>query len=418
MALTTFNDDLNIISKLADEPNLDDGLTAAEFKGKFDEAGNRIKTYINGTLKNAVDGLADGTGLADGAVTTEKIADGAVRTVKLNDGAVTSTKIYTDAVTESKIYAGAVTEGKIRDGAVTEGKIADGAVTTDKIDDGAVGTDKLADSAVRTVKINDGAVTSVKIYTGAVTESKIYAGAVTEGKIRAGAVTTDKIDDGAVATEKLASGVRASLVPSGGTAGQVLAKASDADHALRWVDQSGGGGGTDDYADLTNKPQINGVTLSGNKSAAALGLEQVFWATQDGTTSEEIDAAYQAGKLVLAEINGSIYALERKISDTSHMFTSTGQSRIFHCYVTNGNWGSPVQTVVPSFASTAPKPLGTPTAGTATTVSHSDHVHKMPSASDVGAIAAPASPSAGQFLVYNGTAWVAQTLTTWQGGNY
>lgn len=34
----------------------------------------------------------------------------------------------------------------------------------------------------------------------------------------------------------------------------------------------GGGGGTSDYTDLTNKPQINGNTLSGNKSASDLGL--------------------------------------------------------------------------------------------------------------------------------------------------
>lgn len=33
-----------------------------------------------------------------------------------------------------------------------------------------------------------------------------------------------------------------------------------------------GGGGTDDYNDLSNKPQINGVTLSGNKTTADLGL--------------------------------------------------------------------------------------------------------------------------------------------------
>lgn len=39
-------------------------------------------------------------------------------------------------------------------------------------------------------------------------------------------------------------------------------------------------------------------------------------------------------------------------------------------------------------------------------------------ASDVGAIAAPASPATGAFLVYNGSAWVAQTLSTWQGGSY
>lgn len=36
--------------------------------------------------------------------------------------------------------------------------------------------------------------------------------------------------------------------------------------------EGGGSGGTDDYSDLSNKPQINGVTLAGNKSASDLGL--------------------------------------------------------------------------------------------------------------------------------------------------
>lgn len=39
-------------------------------------------------------------------------------------------------------------------------------------------------------------------------------------------------------------------------------------------------------------------------------------------------------------------------------------------------------------------------------------------ASEVGAIPAPSSPTTGAFLVWNGTAWVAQTLTTWEGGSY
>lgn len=34
------------------------------------------------------------------------------------------------------------------------------------------------------------------------------------------------------------------------------------------------------------------------------------------------------------------------------------------------------------------------------------------------AIPAPSSPATGAFLVWNGTAWVAQTLSTWSGGNY
>ena len=39
-------------------------------------------------------------------------------------------------------------------------------------------------------------------------------------------------------------------------------------------------------------------------------------------------------------------------------------------------------------------------------------------ASEVGAIPAPSSPATGAFLVWNGSAWVAQTLSTWSGGNY
>ena len=37
---------------------------------------------------------------------------------------------------------------------------------------------------------------------------------------------------------------------------------------------------------------------------------------------------------------------------------------------------------------------------------------------DDNGIPAPANPSTGAFLVWNGSAWVAQTLSTWEGGNY
>ena len=42
--------DLDIISALENEPNDEGGLSATELKAKFDEGGNTIKTYINGTL--------------------------------------------------------------------------------------------------------------------------------------------------------------------------------------------------------------------------------------------------------------------------------------------------------------------------------------------------------------------------------
>lgn len=42
------------------------------------------------------------------------------------------------------------------------------------------------------------------------------------------------------------------------------------------VDDIGGGGGVSDYDDLTNRPQINGVTLTGNKTTAQLGIVATF----------------------------------------------------------------------------------------------------------------------------------------------
>ena len=75
-------------------------------------------------------------------------------------------------------------------------------------------------------------------------------------------------------------------VPAGGTTGQVLAKKSNADNDTEWVNQSGGGG-TSDYDALSNRPSINGTTLSGNKTAADLGLRTA--AAQDA-----IDAAQDA----------------------------------------------------------------------------------------------------------------------------
>lgn len=37
---------------------------------------------------------------------------------------------------------------------------------------------------------------------------------------------------------------------------------------------------------------------------------------------------------------------------------------------------------------------------------------------DSGKIDKPTNPATGAFLVWNGTAWVAQTLATWQGGSF
>lgn len=50
-------------------------------------------------------------------------------------------------------------------------------------------------------------------------------------------------------------------------------------HIVNGTASGGGGGGTDDYLDLTNKPQINGVTLTGNKATSDFGLVNTFQGT-------------------------------------------------------------------------------------------------------------------------------------------
>lgn len=50
LELRYLDGDLDIIAKLDDEPNDVGGLTSAQLKAKFDEAGNLIKTYLNEEL--------------------------------------------------------------------------------------------------------------------------------------------------------------------------------------------------------------------------------------------------------------------------------------------------------------------------------------------------------------------------------
>lgn len=50
MAFTQFTYDMDVIAKLSDSPNVDDGLTASQLKAKFDEGGKAVKDYINNVL--------------------------------------------------------------------------------------------------------------------------------------------------------------------------------------------------------------------------------------------------------------------------------------------------------------------------------------------------------------------------------
>ena len=49
MALSTYTGATNYISSLSDQPNDNDGLSAAQLKALFDKFGAEFKTYFNNT---------------------------------------------------------------------------------------------------------------------------------------------------------------------------------------------------------------------------------------------------------------------------------------------------------------------------------------------------------------------------------
>ena len=155
MALTTFNEDMEIISKLSTYPNDTDGLTPEELKARFDQAGKLLKAYINDTLLKDLGGATGAASLGVG---------------KVNGTDMGSTiQAALDALAAQIVEA---TLGTIPDKSIGEGKLADLSASTRV----------LAQLAVTTAKLAAGAVTADKLAAGAVTNSKIYTGAVTNEK--------------------------------------------------------------------------------------------------------------------------------------------------------------------------------------------------------------------------------------------
>lgn len=193
----------------------------------------------------------------------------------------------------------------------------------------------------------------------------------------------------------------------------------------------GGGGGTSDYADLTNKPSINNVTLAGNKTAAQLGL---------GTYTKP-SGGIPATDIAAGVIPSPSSATPQNLG-TAAAGSSTDYSRADHVHnkptytksdvglgnvdnvqqysasnpppypVTSVNGSTGAVTVsVPSAATATPAALGTAAVGTSSKYAKEDHVHAMPTAANVGAIADPGGGSTGQVLkkTASGTEWANES---------
>lgn len=113
---------------------------------------------------------------------------------------------------------------------------------------------------------------------------------------------------------------------------------------VRAHSSGGGGGGTSDYSQLTNKPSINGVTLSGNKTSADLGinLSSITDITSDITDNEVGVNISDYDMLVIdaldsvSQLFSGTFATASLIDGLKVMSSTTNSYFVEVCHITNG----------------------------------------------------------------------------------
>lgn len=114
------------------------------------------------------------------------------------------------------------------------------------------------------------------------------------------------------------------------------------------IGAGGGGGGTSDYDDLTDKPAINGHTLTGNQTGGALGLVDAAEVGAAGGVAE-LDSG---GKVPAAQLPGYVDDVVEYASASG--FPATGETgKIYVDTSTNKTWrwgGSAYVEISPSLA--------------------------------------------------------------------
>lgn len=107
------------------------------------------------------------------------------------------------------------------------------------------------------------------------------------------------------------------------------------------------------------------------------------------------------------------YTIPQKTSDLTNdsgFITASGAP----VQSVNGQAGAVTITVPAAASSGTPAMDGTASRGSSAQYARADHVHPH----DTSKITAPSSPATGAFLVYNGSAWVAQTVPSASGVNF
>lgn len=152
--------------------------------------------------------------------------------------------------------------------------------------------------------------------------------------------------------------------------------------------RNGGGTGTSDYTDLTNKPSINNVTLSGNKSLSDLGIQPAgnyanvsdIPDVSDFITKSVNNLTYytlktDTGSLIDLEINSTTYVVTLSLKDIDGNVISTDTIDLpLESVVVNGSYDSTNQKIVLTLQSgnTVDVPVGALIAGLQTEITSSN----------------------------------------------
>lgn len=185
------------------------------------------------------------------------------------------------------------------------------------------------------------------------------------------------------------------------------------------MDGSGGGGGTSDYSDLSNKPSIEGVTLAGNKTASDLGLAKA--SDIPAVPVQSVNNKTGAVVLNASDVGAGTYSKPSGGIPKSDL-ASAVQS------VLNGAYHKP-DTGIPRIdlsdevlTSLAKADTALQSAPVSSVNGHTGAVSlSIPSAaSDVGAVAvAQGVAHAGEFVVVGSDGNITTvTMSVWQGGSF
>ena len=334
LTIAYLDGNLDIIQQLDDEPNDVGGLTSAELKAKFDEAGNVIKTYINGTLIPAI--------LSEDATEEARASAEAARAEAEQARATAEEERAAAEAARVEAENGRVSAESARVTAEQERAAAEQARADENTGIVAQATAQ-ADAAEAAKKSAESAATSALSYKSAAYSSAVLAGqergAAEQAKINAEAAQgkAEAAKDAAIASETAAKASE--------TAAAASAKAA-ADSAARAEEVVGGNYATrTEFEEHTGNADIH-VTA---EEKAAWNERDVFIATYGTTTNAEISAACDAGKVVLCKKDGDT-RIARLLLDNGvvHMFDAALYNSYTIWMCSRGNWSERTYYYTPS----------------------------------------------------------------------